>query len=51
MLRHGGLRDPELALGDLGDRPGGQLAVREQLEDPPPDRVAQDVERVHGRSL
>ena len=47
VLRDGRLRDPELRLDDRGDRPGGQLAVGEQLEDPPPDRVAEDVERVH----
>ena len=51
MLRHGRLRDPELGLDDGGDRPGGQLAVGEELEDPPPDRVAQDVERVHGAKI
>ena len=47
VLRDGRLRDPELGLDDRGDRPRGQLAIGEQLEDPPPDRVAQDVERVH----
>ena len=47
MLRDGRLRDPELGLDDGGDRPGGQLAIGEQLEDPAPDRVAEDVERVH----
>ena len=47
MLRDGRLRDPELGLDDGGERPRGQLPVGEQLEDPPPDRVAQDIERVH----
>ena len=47
MLRDGRLRDAELGLDDGGDRPRGQLAVGEELEDPPPDRVAEDVERVH----
>ena len=31
----------------LADRAGGQLAVGQQLEDPPPHRVAEDVERFH----
>ena len=30
---------------------GGLLAVGEQLEDAPPDRVAEDVERVHGEEV
>ena len=51
MLRDGRLRDPELGLDDGGDRPRAQLAVGEQLEDPPPDRVAEDIERVHGRII
>ena len=48
MLRDGRLRDPELGLDDGRDRPGRELAIGEELEDPPSDRVAQDVERVHG---
>ena len=51
MLRNGRLRDPELGLDDRGDRPGGQLPVGEQLEDPASDRVAEDVERVHDAIL
>ena len=47
VLRHGRLRDPELRLDDGRDRPRSQLAVGEQLEDPSPDRVSQDVESVH----
>ena len=47
MLRDGRLRDPELGLDDGGQRPGGQLPIGEQLQDPPSDRVTQDVERVH----
>ena len=27
---------------------GGQLVTREQLQDPPPDRIAEHVERLHG---
>ena len=51
VLRHGRLRDAELRLDDGGDRARGQLAIGEQLEDPAPDRVAEDVERVHARIL
>ena len=47
VLGHRRLRDPELGLDDGRDRPRGQLAIGEQLEDPSPDRVSQDVERVH----
>ena len=47
VLRHGRLRDPELGLDHRGDGPRGQLAIGEQLEDPPADRVSEDVERVH----
>jgi hypothetical protein len=47
VLRHGRLRDPELGPDNGRDGPRGQLAVGEQLEDPPPDRVSQNVERVH----
>ena len=47
VLRHGRLRDPELGLDDGRDRPRGQLAIGEQFEDPPADRVSEDVERVH----
>ena len=48
MLRDGRLRDAEFGLDDRGDRARGQLTVSEELEDPPADRVAEDVERVHG---
>ena len=47
VLRDGRLRDAELGLDDRGDRPRRQLALGEELEDPPADRVAEDVERVH----
>ena len=47
VLRHGGLRDPELGLDDRRDRPGRQLAIGEQFEDPAADGVSEDVERVH----
>jgi hypothetical protein len=47
VLRHGRLRDPELGLDDRGDRPGRQLAIGEQLQDPASDWVSEDVECVH----
>ena len=47
VLRHGRLGDAELGLDDRGDRAGWELAVGQELEDPPPHRVAEDVERVH----
>lgn len=47
VLGHTGLRDPEIGLDDVADRTGALLSIGEQLEDPPPDRVAQHVERMH----
>src|SRR6185437_9710437 len=47
MLRDGRLGDAELLLDDRADRPGGQLPLGEQLEDPPPDRITEHVERMH----
>ena len=47
MCRHAGLGDPELRLDDRADRTRGQLTVGEQLQDPPPDGIAEDVEGVH----
>ena len=47
VLRHGGLRDAELALDDVADLARALLAVGEQLEDAPADRIPEDVERVH----
>ena len=47
MLGDGRLGDPELLLDDRADRAGGQLALGEQLEDPPAHRVAEHIERVH----
>src|SRR5207344_1610589 len=44
VLRHRGLRDAELLPDDGGQRTRSQLLVRQQFEDPPPDRIAQDVE-------
>ena len=48
MLRDRRLRDAELALDHLADVTGGRLAVGEQFQDAPADRVPEDVERVHG---
>ena len=47
VLGHRGLRDPELALHDRGDRTGRHLVVDEELEDAPAHRVPEDVEGVH----
>ena len=47
VLRDRGLRDAELARDDLAEVAGAALAVREQLDDAPADRVSEDVERVH----
>jgi hypothetical protein len=51
VLGHGGLGDAELGADDRGDRSRGLLALGQQLEDPAPDRVAEDVERVHDSNL
>ena len=48
VLRNGRLRYPELCLDDRGDRPGRQLAIGEQLQNPASDGVSDDVECVHG---
>jgi hypothetical protein len=47
MLGHRGLRDPELPLYDAPDVTGRALPINQQLQDPPPDGVTEDVERVH----
>ena len=51
MLRDGRLRDAELVLDGGRDRAGCLLPLPEQLEDPPSNRVTEDVERVHGAML
>ena len=51
MLRDRRLTDAELGSDDVHDLPGRLLAGGEQLEDAPPDRVAEDVERVHGSKV
>lgn len=47
MLRDGRLGNAELALHDGGHLTSGPLPIGEQLEDPAPNGVAQNVERVH----
>ena len=47
VLGDRGLGDAEFGPDDLRDRPGRALALGQQLEDAPADRVAEDVERVH----
>jgi hypothetical protein len=51
VLGHGGLGDPELGSDDLGDRARRLLTAREELENPSADGFAEDVERVHKRSI
>jgi len=51
MLGHRRLRDAELLPHDLDDLPGGAFTREQELEDAPPDRVAQDIERVHASVL
>src|SRR5690348_10780248 len=47
VLRDGRLGDAELPLDDRADRAGGQLPLGEQLQDPPPHRIAEHVKRMH----
>jgi hypothetical protein len=47
VLRHGGLRDAELALHDLAELARAALAAGEKLEQASADRVSQNIERVH----
>jgi hypothetical protein len=47
VLGDGGLRDAELRADHVDDVSRRPLPVDEQLEDPPADRVTEDVERVH----
>jgi len=42
-----GLAYPELLADPFGEFPRGPLAVDEQLQQTTPDRVTEDVERVH----
>ena len=43
------LGDTKLTLNDSADRSRGLFAVRKQLQDPPTDRVAENIEGVHDR--
>jgi len=47
VLRHGRLGNAELVLHDGGHLPSSPLPISEQLKDPPPNGITQDVERVH----
>jgi hypothetical protein len=51
VLGDGRLADAELGADGGGDVPGRQLPVGEQFQDPPPDRVAENVEGVHAPSI
>lgn len=48
VLGHGRLGDPELGPDDLYYVAGTQLAPSELVEDPPANRVAEDIKRMHG---
>jgi hypothetical protein len=48
VLGHRRLGQPELALDAVDDRPGGELATGQQLQDPTPHGIAEDVKRMHG---
>ena len=47
VLRNRRLRDAEFGLDDSADVSGGCLTVGDQLEDATPDRIPEDIERVH----
>src|SRR5690606_19835323 len=47
LLRDGRLRDAEFPRDDLDDLARCVLALGQELEDAAPDRIAEDVERVH----
>jgi hypothetical protein len=52
VLGDGRLADPELLPHDLADLARAQLpVVGEELEDPSPHRIAEDVERMHATML
>ncbi len=51
MLRDRGLGDSELMPDDVRDGAGAQLLIREQFEDAAPNRIAENVERVHQREV
>src|SRR5262245_49149504 len=47
LLRDGRLRDTELPRDDLDDLPGRMLALDQEFQDTPSNRIAEDIERVH----
>jgi len=51
MLGDCRLGDPELVLDDAGDATRGLFSSDEKLENASPDRIAQNIERVHGSMI
>jgi len=51
VLRDRGLRNAELRLDDAAQLAGRFLAIDKELEDPAPDRITEDVKRVHDSTL
>jgi hypothetical protein len=51
VLRDRRLADAEFPLNLCGDVAGRPLASGQQLKDPTPDRIAEDIERVHPPTL
>jgi hypothetical protein len=47
VARDGRLADAELALDDARNLAGRVIAAREKLDEATPNRVTEDVERVH----
>jgi hypothetical protein len=47
MLRDGRLRDLELRVNDGDQFPGGGLTTGQHFEDPPPDRINEDLKGLH----
>ena len=51
MLGDRGLGDTELGLDGGAQRSGVLFTLGQQLQDPPPDRLAQHIEGVHARTI
>ena len=51
VLGDRGLADPELGRDRIADRARRHLALGQELEDPPPDGITENVERLHRRPL
>ncbi len=47
MLGYGRLPDPEVPADDLDDLAGRVLTPAQDLQDGPPDRIGEDIERMH----